>query len=57
MLQDGPVAIIVSASDWQNYGSGVFSCSSDAEVNHAVLLIGYTEEYWMIKNQWGDQWG
>lgn len=28
-----------------------------AEFNHAVLLIGYTETEWIIKNQWGTDWG
>jgi hypothetical protein len=26
-------------------------------VDHAVLLIGYTPDYWIIKNQWGTTWG
>ena len=25
--------------------------------NHVVQLTGYTENYWIIKNQWGDDWG
>jgi hypothetical protein len=22
-----------------------------------VLLIGYTDSYWIVKNQWGTNWG
>ena len=25
--------------------------------NHAVLLVGYTSTYWLIKNSWGTWWG
>ena len=28
------------------------------EINHAVLVVGYTEGYgWKIKNSWGEKWG
>lgn len=27
------------------------------QVDHAVLLVGYTDSYWMVKNQWGENWG
>ena len=56
-LQVGPVAASVSAADWTTYGSGVFSCPPNSNINHAVLLVGDTPDYWIIKNQWGDQWG
>lgn len=28
-----------------------------SQLDHAVLLIGYTDKEWIIKNQWGDDWG
>jgi len=57
LLQSGPVAIAISSSGWQNYGSGVYSCPLVSAVDHAVLLIGYTPTYWIVKNQWGTSWG
>jgi C1A family cysteine protease len=57
LLQKGPLMIAISADDWEYYGGGIFSCKSTAEVNHAVLLVGYDESKWIIKNQWGKSWG
>ncbi len=57
LLQSGPVPIAISSDRWEQYSSGVFSCTSTAPVDHAVLLIGYTPTYWIVKNQWGTNWG
>lgn len=32
-------------------------CKPNGTEDHAVLLVGYTPEYWLVKNQWGDTWG
>jgi C1A family cysteine protease len=56
LLQKGPVAISINSDGWVNYGSGTYECYN-SQVNHAVLLIGYTSDYWIIKNQWGSLWG
>ena len=57
LLQTGPLTITISADGWSYYSSGVFECSYYASRNHAVQLIGYTSEYWIVKNSWGADWG
>ena len=42
------------------YKSGTFTgCNSTAysRINHAILLIGWTNTGWIAKNQWGTTWG
>lgn len=56
----GPIAVAVAASTWRRYGGGILSgsCSSrDCVINHAVLAVGYDQDYWLIRNSWGAQWG
>ena len=56
----GPMAISVAASQWSSYGGGVFTgCTgtTGAVVNHAVQLVGYSADYWLIRNSWGSSWG
>lgn len=31
-------------------------CSS-ASVNHAMVVIGFGKDYWILKNWWGQNWG
>nr|XP_002128293.1 pro-cathepsin H-like [Ciona intestinalis] len=62
-----PVSIAFDvAKDFRHYKSGVYSstlCGNKAsEVNHAVLAVGYGytsngQDYWLVKNSWGPQWG
>lgn len=56
----GPIAVSVAASQWSFYGGGVFDgCtgSTGAEINHAVQAVGYSTDYWIIRNSWGAGWG
>jgi len=56
----GPQSITVAATAWAKYGGGVFhGCSSggDHTLDHGVQLVGYTQDYWIVRNSWGATWG
>jgi C1A family cysteine protease len=57
MMEYGPVVVAISSVGWNTYSSGVFGCGPDDPVDHAVLAVGWTEDAWIIKNQWSDRWG
>jgi len=53
-----PVAVDSTSSTFEHYSSGVIrknQCGTD--VDHAVLAVGYTPDYWILKNSWGTSWG
>lgn len=54
----GPVSVAVDANNFQFYKGGIYSDPScTRSVNHAVLVVGYGPDYWLIKNSWGRNWG
>nr|UHM21919.1 cathepsin L14 [Zabrotes subfasciatus] len=57
----GPIAASINASPhtFQLYHKGIYddlSCTSN-HVNHAMLIVGYTKNAWILKNWWGKHWG
>jgi cysteine peptidase B len=55
-LNKGPVSICVDASSWSSYRSGILS-TCGTSVDHAVQAVGYTADYWIVRNSWGTSWG
>ena len=62
----GPVRVSVYVSNnFQHYSSGVFTdndCPNKYDdMNHEVTLVGYgtvnSEDYYILRNQWGTSWG
>ena len=54
----GPVSVAVDFSKQFAYKGGVIrakDCKKDP--HHAVLAVGYTPEYWIVKNSKGTDWG
>ena len=64
LVKYGPICIsMATPKSFQLYKSGIYSNTQcyKYDVDHAVLLVGFgkfnDEEYWIIKNSWGVQWG
>ncbi len=58
----GPVVAGMAVySDFFSYASGVYHVASTASMRgyHCVYVIGYNdaEEYWLVQNSWGSNWG
>jgi len=58
----GPISVAVNANIfWQLYGGGVLNpVSCPPRLDHGVAVVGYGtdgDDYWIIKNSWGDTWG
>jgi len=51
-----PISVAVEAQNWQFYSSGIFENCGDS-LDHAVLLVGYTSDAWLVQNQWSSLWG
>lgn len=62
LAKRGPLSVCVNIEGWHDYKRGVFSrfCEGGAfALSHCVLLVGYDlqEKYWLVRNQWGRDWG
>jgi len=60
VCQTGSLSIILDASSWQTYKSGVIKAHScGTSVDHAVQVIGLNtaSNAWIVQNSWGPDWG
>ena len=54
----GPISVGVSAgNDWDNYRGGIKTSCPNKNLNHAVQLVGWGPNYWILRNSWGQGWG
>jgi hypothetical protein len=63
ILKRHPVAVNIDANsqEFMYYGTGILKVTCGTTPTHAVLLVGYgtdgTNNFWIIRNSWSDQWG
>jgi len=58
LCTNGPMVVGMNATNANitNYKGGVVSLPS-GRPDHAVALIGYQDNYWIIQNSWSEKWG
>jgi len=56
-----PVSVAVEADKqaFQFYKKGIIKAGPKCgyKLDHGVLAVGYTADYWIVKNSWGSSWG
>jgi hypothetical protein len=54
-----PISVGICAGPIMSYKSGIFDDAKkcDCEVDHGMLVVGFTPEAWIVKNSWGADWG
>ena len=52
------VAVAISVVDsFYGYSTGVYNEYYWNQVNHAVAVVGFGSDYWLVRNSWGQAWG
>lgn len=51
------MSIALDATNWSGSNTDGNIVCRFTELNHAVLLVGYTSTHWIVKNSWGQAWG
>ncbi|KAF1794394.1 Cysteine peptidase [Phytophthora cactorum] len=58
-LKSQPVVVAVASGNaaWKQYTGGVMSTCETTQVDHAVLVVGYDDNTFKVRNSWGENWG
>jgi len=59
-LNKGPVSVAVEAdkTPFSHYTGGVINTTAcGTNTDHAVTAVGYTDNYFIVRNSWGAGWG
>jgi len=61
LANHGPVTVAVDAANWQFYVGGIIQWNCEANLNHAVQIVGYDKTgstpHYIVRNSWGTDFG
>jgi predicted secreted protein len=60
IYEHGPLSVAVCVNDaFQSYTGGIFSGPSCSDLNHGVVLVGWSDDdgCWIMRNSWSSAWG
>ena len=57
ILKYGPISVFMAAEESMRHLKGPFHGYCGQTINHAVVMVGWTQRYWIIKNSWGRFFG
>ncbi|EGR31705.1 hypothetical protein IMG5_103490, partial [Ichthyophthirius multifiliis] len=56
-IQPVPVCIEADESAFQFYSGGIVKKGCGYQLDHCVVVVGYTSNAWIVRNSWGSSWG
>ena len=58
-LSKTPLAVAIEADqrEFQLYKSGIFTGTCGTKLDHGVLAVGFSKDYYLVKNSWSESWG
>ena len=58
-IASGPTVDMVNAGvEIQMYQGGILNSKTCGDqVNHVVTIVGYADDYYIVRNSWGASWG
>jgi cathepsin L len=58
LCDHGPlIAGVLVTEAFKQYKSGLFDERAAGGINHAIMIVGWNERGWILRNSWGPAWG